>query len=198
MQHVLKFPSPAISVVGNLFLAWLFLRAIIAPEQYANFILKIGIMIYVIEFLSVHSGIMLSEREHLGWRAIPRSFMLIALYSVFALGAGFMAKNWLVPIIFFVSLIAKVAGLKPADGKLWISGLLLIGSMGLAMFPAQLLQSHSPLPTGIYEAILERSSGLETRPLIFMFWGVLYYVLSAMLEVFFFFREKDLITPPQK
>lgn len=191
-----EWPALIVSVIGSLFLSWLFLKAIINPAAHADFILRIGILIFVIEFLTIHSSAMLAgsrdEAQQKGWRA-PRNIFFICLYSIFALSIGFGLQNWVLPGVFFISLLTKVLGNKAHDHnkkQVLYPVLLLMGCQMLSLFFAYWIQSLWPLPLDIYDSIMASSSGMETRPLFFIVWGVFYYFFFAVVDVILFFWKK--------
>lgn len=190
-----ELPALIVSVIGCLFLSGLFLRAILSPAEHADFILKTGILIFVIEFLTMHSSVMLGKRDEIeqkGWKAFFGKMFFIILYSLFAIGTGYGTQNWILPLVFFISLVAKVFGKKATKDMTWFPVILLMAAQMLAIFPGQLLQTYAPLETELYDAIMARSSGMENIPLFFIIWGVIYYFLFAVVEIILFFWKKPL------
>lgn len=53
-----KILSLLISVSGNALLMWFFLQALFSPIEHAEFIFNTGVLLFLVEFLSIHSGFM--------------------------------------------------------------------------------------------------------------------------------------------
>ena len=106
------------SLIGNFFLCGLFLNTLLHPQ--ANVIFRTGMLIYLIEFLSIHSsgiafGMRRKERVEQHAQFPPQFFTrrlyrnilqanrkitLVGFYAVFALALGYAFKNWSLPFYF--------------------------------------------------------------------------------------------------
>lgn len=132
--------SLILAVSGNLFLARIFFIPLLDPLRDHAFIFQTGGLIWLIEFLSLHSSGMLSSeearmnkkvwlfegiKENKNFR-VPIKFILVPLYAIFATGLGLMAHNWRVPFAFFIGVVSKSFGNKavPDSARIAFSFLL--------------------------------------------------------------------------
>lgn len=209
--------SLVLSVAGNLFLGIMFLNALINPSQNTAFIFKTGMLIFLIEFLSIHSSGMAaglrSKGVHQGTFAYKTSvfgstfarknpkIMLIAAYFIFVVAFALIFRNWFVPLFFFVSLVAKFYGNKATQDKLniGIMILLFIGTVFVVLPFSALFQAFFPIPQEILGQKLPGSSGLFVDvPQTLLAWGILYFFLAIVVEVVLFWKRAIKNYLPQK
>lgn len=204
-----------ISVGGNLSLSWLFLRALLSPFEHAEFIKNTSILIFLVEFLSIHSGGMamgLANQEKKPEERDPRikfyagvkagslvsnmnplqtKLLLFAVYSASVLGVGLAMGNWVLPFIFFIGLIAKFFGQKSSDGtspeRFAISVILLIFLTAITTFLSPLWGIFFPFPAGV------APPGSGDYPQGLILWGVFYYFFLAVVDAAFYFKLENTI-----
>lgn len=208
-----------ISVGGNLSLSWFFLAALLSPLEHAEFIKNTSILIFLIEFLSIHSSgfaMGFSNQEKKPEERDPRikfyavgkgvgemspfktKLLLIGIYSAMVIGFGFSVGNWTLPFIFFISLIAKFFGQRASDSsgpeRFGISVILLIFLTILTTLFSSFWGILFPFPSEV------RPFGSGTwvdYPQDVVLWGVLYYFSLAVIDVAFYFkREKNIVWKP--
>lgn len=199
-----------LALFGNLSLGGMFLFAFLSPSRYADFVLRTGMLIFLIEFLSVHSSGMafgVRKREGKGGSRqfvlrvkgpgggiLQRNpkFTLIGLYSTFVVTFALIFQNWFLPLYFFVSLLAKFFGAKGRTSNLRVGLplLLFLGTTFFTVFFGGFLAKLFPIPPYVLGERLPGSSGLFVdTPQTFLVWGILYFFLMSISEVFLFAKE---------
>ncbi|MBI2668721.1 hypothetical protein HYX14_02675 [Candidatus Woesearchaeota archaeon] len=204
----MRFPettSLIVSAVGNLFLVGLFTQALLFPEDNVKFIFNSGMLIFLVEFLSLHSSGMIfspeartvqSRKLFLLWKifTVPIKFILVGVYLLFMLVFGFAFQNWAVPVVFMISLGAKYFGKKTHTHhtSAGISVLLLIGTVFIVTLLAPLWSVLFPFPESVLQQKMSGSSGIWVDiPQTMLVWGILYYGLLGIIEVISFRRQKE-------
>src|SRR3989338_8635706 len=118
-----------IAVGGNVFLASVFLRALLFPLLHITFIVQTGIWIFLVEFFSIFVGNI--DRRAFRWSfgtilSTAIFFTFIAMFA-FAFGWLFLGSIYL-PLIFLGSTLAKIFGRKAANQSHLVSSIpLLLG-----------------------------------------------------------------------
>jgi len=189
--------SLLISCTSNLLLVFWFALALLNPTEHAYFIFNTGLILFSIEFLSIHSGGMLAgtPKEHSlkkSWFHIPIKLFLVSLYSIFVLAFAFAFKNYWVPLFFIFSLVGKVFGNKAKESptNVALSIVLFIGSVFLIVMTASLWESLFPFPAEVFAFKPENTTGMFVeQPQTLLVWGVLYYILTAITEIALFVRR---------
>lgn len=181
--------SLTIALVGNLSLACQFFIALVDPVAHEYFISQLGIMVYLFEFLSIHSTMMLmgfATDDRPRWRSIPVA--LVGGYGIFALAIGVGFHTWVAPIFFMVSVISKLAG-KPLNEEaqrraaLPIAWLLLWTFVTVPM--ADFWQSVFPFPENLH--LKTTGTGVFVdQPQALLVWGMGYFITLAIVDVYFF------------
>lgn len=190
-----SFSSLSISVAGNLFLAVIFLNALLNPLANADFIFKTGMLLFLIEFFSVHSGVVLSSSEP---GRLSRLFLL-GFYSAFVISLALIFSNPYLPGLFLLSLAAKLFGARATPGRkasfrAWIFFALFLFTafVVITIAGAYLLDSIFPFPQEIISQKPANSHGLFVdTPQTLVFWGVLYYSLAALVEITLFASRRS-------
>lgn len=211
--------SLVISVGGNLSLSWLFLRSLFFPYEHVEFIENTSVLIFIIEFMSICAGgfaMGLANQEKPPAERDPRiimhtsvdgggamgplktKFLLLFVFSLTVFGVGLATGNLILPVIFFVGLIAKFFGQRASGGqgpeRIAISIILLIFLLVLTSVPSFLWGYIFPFPPDI------KPSGSGTfvdYPQGLILWGILYYLCLAVVDVAFYARlEKNFVWRP--
>ena len=177
------------SVIGNLFLAWLFLRALVWPENHAVFIFRSGLMIYVAEFLTIHSaGMTQGPQDGKNSKGLGR-FSLLGVYGLFIFLCAYGLKSWFIAIHFWVSLLSKVFFKRSAGRDMGhvlpaFATINLLASTFLVILLAPLLKSIFPMPLEVMAQRMPNSSGLFVDiPQTLLAWGVLYFTFTALFNI---------------
>lgn len=200
-MHILHVAIPfIISVAGNLSLAWLFLSAILWPSIHREFIQNTGALFFLIEFFGIVSSAFalgIANQAKPPEERDPRIIMygsfsgpgggrpmtlhqmrwlIIAVCMIAVGGVGLSMQNWILPLIFFVSLISKFfasrATENPARFALSIMALIMILVVAVVI----------SIPLGFFA-----SFGDDGDILV---WGVLYYAVLAFIDSAFFFKKE--------
>jgi len=204
MKPFEDYLSLILSLIGSFSLVWLFSSALISPEQ-NTFILKSGVLLFLVEFLSVHSSVMamgVRKREedknivffyHVkGPKFVQRNpkFMMVFIYSLFILTYALIFKNWFIPVYFFISLLIKFYGNKATHDrfKVGLTVILFVVSFLIILPFSGLLSRAFPIEE---ELIGEKiGSGLLVDvPQVVLAWGVLYFFLGSVIEGILFFKK---------
>ena len=203
--------SLALSLAGNLFLGSMFVTALLHPEN-GDFMFRGGMLIYLVEFLSIHSSGMafgLRKKEQgngdsasvffFSAHGAGKDFMrknpkitLIFFYMIFIAAYGLMFKNWYVPFYFFISLITKFFGNKafPKESRIGLPVLCFIGATLVAVFALPIFVKIFPIPTELFQHKIPGSSGLFVDfPQAVMVWGIVYFFCLSLAEVIFFLKD---------
>lgn len=208
-----EFVSLVIAVAGNLSVAALYFYAFRHPGLYAEFIFKTGMLIYIVEFLSIHSNMMVVSFRKRGIGAAQKTVFnaaakssrfgggtlrkyrrgaLFGIYLIFVATISLPFKNWFIPFQFIVSMISKFYGGK-ASAAPFKSGLMIIlfivSTFAVVIF-APLIRFLFPLAQEVLNQKIPGSSGLFIdAPQTLLIWGMLYFVSLAIME-FALFRRR--------
>lgn len=205
---VTRIVSLSIALATNLFMVGLFCRALTNPAGFTDFIYKTGIMIFVIEFMSLHSSGMflgaVREKMPSGKLAFSTKgkILLMAFYMImvgaFAAGTG----QWMPALYFFISLVGKATFSRTIEARKRLAPVaagiaMLLLSTFIVVFSAQLLADWFPLPAEVRAARPPDQSGLfVSTPQTLLAWGAIYFSLMTVCEVMIYrkHRQADLPT----
>jgi hypothetical protein len=183
--------------MGPLTLVFLYTQALVFPEEHAGFIFRVGMAVYIIEFLSIHSsGMLLGVREVKQKKKVNR-FFLLGLYAVFTIGFMFKLESWFIGLYFLLSLCAKVfmsRSVKDDINKSQIafSAINLIGCTFIVVFLASLLKKAFPIPESVISQRAEGTSGLFVdTPQTLLVWGILYFCVTVVFNGILFMKHTD-------
>lgn len=212
MPYVAEGLSLAVSLAGNVFLGGLFFAALINPQNNAEFIFKTGMLLYLVEFLSIHSsgmafGVRKKERGdndpktifRFAIRGLGKNILqqnpkraLVFFYAIFVFSISFIFGNWYVPIYFFISLMTKFFGKKALqdDSSAGLPILLFIASTFIAVFISPFLPKVFPFPQGLFQYRMPGSNGLfVNHPQILVVWGIIYFLSVSIAEIILFLKK---------
>ena len=193
-----RIASLVAAVATNLFLAVLFYNALTNPVDYKDFIYKTGIMIFMVEFMSLHSSGMFfgaaQKKQKTGKIVMtPRVKMaLVAFYGLFVTVFASFTGQWLIALYFVVSLVSKAVYSRSIDAEQRMAPVaagiaMLLLSVFLVVFGAGLLSGWFPFPVEVKAARPSGQSGLFINtPQTLMAWGVIYFVLMSVCEITIF------------
>lgn len=212
MSYIADGLSLTVSLAGNLFLGGLFFTALVNPQN-TEFIFRTGMLIYFVEFLSIHSsGMAFGARKkergdndlrvifHFAARGPGKNILqqnpkytLVFFYAIFVFSLGLIFKNWYVPIYFLISLITKFFEKKALRDNLQIGLpiLLFLLSTFVAVFAFPILLKLFPFPPKFSQYRMSGSSGLFVDyPQVLMVWGVTYFLSLSIVEIILFFKKR--------
>jgi len=189
--------SLILAIATNLFLAGLFYRALTHPVDFTDFIYKTGIMIFMIEFMSLHSSGMFFGAAHdqKGGKSVMTlrlKITLMAFYGMFIVVFAAITGQWLTALYFVVSLGSKATYSRSIDVEKRLTPVaagiaMLLLSTFLVVFTASLLADWFPFPAEVRAAKPSGQSGLFIdKPQTLMAWGVIYFVLITFCEILIF------------
>lgn len=195
---ITRIGSLLFAIATNLFLVGLFYSALINPAHFKDFIYKTGIMIFMIEFMSLHSSGMFfgaaQEEGKTGRKvmSLKAKIGMFAFYNIFVIAFASMTGQWLAALYFAISLGSKAVYSRSIDAKERLAPVaagivMLLLSTFLVVFGAQLLADWFPFPSEIRSARPSGQSGLFVdTPQTLMAWGVIYFTLMTFCELMIF------------
>jgi hypothetical protein len=166
-----------------------------------DFIYKTGLMIFVIEFMSLHSSGMFfgatQQEEKTGKKVmtIKVKIAMFAFYNVFVIAFASATGQWLGALYFVISLASKAVYSRAIDVKERLAPVaagiaMLVISTFLVVFGAPLLAEWFPFPPEVLSARPSGQSGLFINtPQTLMAWGVIYFSLMTLCELMIFRRS---------
>lgn len=120
-QTLTTYITLPLSLISTVTLIWLFIRALLWPKQYSDFIFSTGFLIFIIEFFTIFTTAMISEVKKVSQSALSAAekknqyfrFVLVLLVILGMIAMmGFMdVKNYYLVVIFVLSLLSKITGL---------------------------------------------------------------------------------------
>jgi hypothetical protein len=182
--------AAAVSVVLlNGSLVWLFLQALVRPQNHIHFIYSVAISIFFMQFLNIHAHGLINginkDAKH-RWAAL----IVIPLYGLFAAIVA-LAVDTPVPAIMLVANLSIAILFKRTmqDYKVVANMLIMIGTMiGVTLL--------SPLITRLYQvpqAVRDSKPSVITgalveQPELLLLWGVIYFTLTTIVDVKHFIK----------
>ena len=202
--------SFAASIITNLILVGLFVRALMDPVEFKDFIYKTGLMIFVLEFMTLHSSGMFfgSQQKTDGkspLKTVKAKIAMISFYSLFIVTFAAMTKQWLAAVYFVVSLVSKAffsRAINPEQRMAPVAAgiVMLLLSTFIVVWSAGLLVDWFPFPSEVRSAKPAGQSGLFIdKPQTMVVWGILYFSLMTVCEVLIFragLKKKPSFTRP--
>lgn len=195
-------PKIILSLGSNIFLAGWFLLALLNPVSYVDFIVQTGIWLFLVEFLSIFVGGMGKVRFRFAEiLSTAIGFVTVAIFAI-VFGWLFLGSIYL-PIIFLGSIIAKIFGWQAMSGQSYrdYSIPLILGSLLVVffIFGPEFWVKLFPFPENLNQYMPEdwvarQESGeisgeFVDRPQTMLAWGVIYFSLAAVIELFLFRRR---------
>lgn len=198
-----------LSVGGNLFLAGWFLSALLNPIAHINFIVQTGIWIFLVEFFSIFvSGFGEKSIQFRFVNILSTAFMFSTI-AIFALVFGwlFLGSIYL-PLIFLGSTLAKIFGQQATSGesyRIYAIPLLLGSTLAVFMIGPEFWVNLFPFPENFSQfqpadwakriESGEISGEFVERPQTMLVWGVIYFVLAAVIEFILFKKGLKAVSP---
>lgn len=200
--------AAVLSIGSNLFLAWLFLRALLRPLANIDFIVQTGIWLFIVEFLSIFVSIGKGERTsmRLGFTGFFVGTVGFLMISAFAIVFGWLfLGNIYLPIIFLSSTLAKIFSQQATHERsevLAFSIPLLLGSLFIVffifgpefwvkLFPfPENFDQYTPVDWAEKTRHGDISGEFVERPQTMLVWGIIYYLFAAAIEFFFFMKRR--------
>lgn len=184
------------AVGGNMILAGIFFQALIFPRTSIDFIFRASILIFIVEFLSIHSSGMAARTSESQLHVLGKKIniskniekvFLIIFYIFFVVAISITFKNWIVPSFFFVSLVTKFFGNKSRamlTSSMLYNLIIFFISIFLIIILSVPLQMMFPIPSEVLMMKDSGTSGLFVdAPQTVLFWGVIYFVSLAIMEI---------------
>lgn len=169
------------SIVGNILLILTFIRALLLPAQNIDFLSSIGPVLFITEFLTIHSSGMAQGNFD------PKTRLkMLFFYGLFLIPIFSISKNITLAAIFLLSLISKILFRKSIPSKQYtLYSIIILSICFLIIFLSPIINSLVKLPPEIQAQIISRGDGLiYESPQTFMVWGVLYFSLLTALQIF--------------
>lgn len=185
-QQTLTKLLPSVTIYS--FIVYLFVSGLVNPESHINFIYNVGIFVFVTEFLSVHSAIMLSSPK---WKFSQKA-MLVGFYAFFVLAISLATNTFYPAILFMLSLAAKTFGRPPQNQiQLIWPVVIFMCAVGLSVLFASAVSALFSFPPEVIAQKPAGSSGLFVeQPQSLLLWGILYYGGLVGLDIWQYLRIK--------
>ena len=201
--------SLLLAIATNLFLAGLFYSALVNPVDFKDFIYKTGLMIFMIEFMSLHSSGMFFGAAHQSGKTdnkvmtLKLKIVLFAFYSLFVIVFASATRQWLAALYFLMSLTSKAAYSRSIDAEKRLApvaagiAMLLLSTL-LVVIGAEFLVDWFPFPPDVKAAKPPGQSGLFIdTPQTLMAWGLIYFALMSLCELMIFRKTTRGTARPQ-
>ena len=187
-----------LTVFGLLTLINHFLVPLLHPLIDPDFIFKHGVLIFLLEFLSISSSILLFTWVNKPIKHIKPFIGILLFYIVFLAILGFMFGS-IFPILFFIiSLATKTFACKSMRNEergyaILNSGFLVIFfifSVFFVIIFASFFESIFPFSDSVFENKMPDTEGLFVEiPQTMLIWGIMYYSFALILSIVFFVRK---------
>jgi hypothetical protein len=193
----IKKNAPLIMAVGgNLVLAGIFFQALIFPHSSIDFIFRASLLIFIVEFFSIHSSGMAAKITTNTIRVAgmkmkvsknEEKIIIMGIYILLVILISITFQNWIVPFFFIISMVTKFFGHKSravlASSMLYNFVIFLI-SILLIILLTEPLKLMFPFPP---EVLLKKDPGTSglfiDAPQTVLFWGVIYFTSLAIMEI---------------
>lgn len=168
------------------------------PVYFKDFIYKTGIMIFMIEFMSLHSSGMFfgaAQKEGKTGKKVMTlkvKIVMFAFYNVIVITFASATGQWLAALYFVISLASKAIYSRSIDAEQRLAPVaagiaMLLLSTCLVIFGAQFLANWFPFPPEVTSARPSGQSGLFIdTPQTLMAWGMIYFSLMTLCELMIF------------
>lgn len=155
-------------------------------------------MIFMIEFMSLHSSAMFFGTAHKEQKTgkkvmtLKVKIAMFAFYNVLVIVFASAAGQWLAALYFFISLASKAIYSRSIDAEKRLAPVaagiaMLLLSTFLVVFGAQLIADWFPFPAEVKSARPSGQSGLFVdTPQTLMAWGMIYFTLITVCELMIF------------
>jgi hypothetical protein len=173
------------AVIGNLIIIFPFAKALLDPLNNIEFIFNTAPLLFIVEFLSIHSaGMLLSNSSKQMGKA---RYFLIPFYTLFALGMGLAVGNIYPPVVFLLSLVVKLTfhrATPEGEVKIIVDAIVLVSTVFAVVIFADFLSSIFPFSNEVMRQKPTVSAGFFVdTPQTALIWGLLYYGLAIFFEV---------------
>jgi hypothetical protein len=197
--------SLGIAMTTNLLLVVLFCRALTHPAGFTDFIYKTGIMIFVIEFMSLHSSGMflgaVQQEGKTGKTALSTrgKIVLFAFYNIMVVAFAAGTGQWIAALYFFISLVGKATFSRTIDAQKRLAPVaagiaMLVVATFVVVLSASLLADWFPLPAEVRAARPPDQGGLFVNtPQTLMAWGAIYFSLMTICELMIFRKHREAV-----
>lgn len=173
-------PKPlVVSLINYGVILYLFVGALLAPEQNINFIYNVGVFIFLTEFLSMHSSGMLS-----GHQRLSQKVLLLGVYLIFVVAWSFATQTFYPAVIFALSLVAKAFDKTPDRASVATSFFMILGTVVVTVLLSPLIVFAFEFPQSVLNQAPANSSGMFVeQPQTLLVWGILYYAGMIFLQI---------------
>lgn len=175
--------SSAAGAIFYLPIILMYLYALLFPELNADFIFNFGMLIFLLEFLNIHSSGMI-----LGFGR-PGGYLLVIIYAAFVGVFGAIFGNWMVLGIFIASIAAKTLHTRERSreeiGKvIGVNIMVYLLSVFAVSFLSPLWAFLFPFSEEVLAQKMPGSSGLFVEvPQTLLVWGLTYFSILLALDL---------------
>lgn len=187
MNILFKYLNTVGVFLSSIAMIGFFVQALLYPEFNINWIYSSAVIIFVIEFLSIHSsGMMMGEV--LSKDKKKNATYLFFFYLFFTIGLTVVFKNYILPFFFILSTYIKFfIGRHFAANKIYliINIFTLVIPLIIVSVGAPFLKNLFPFPQEVLMAKPANATGVFVDvPQTVLVWGVLYFSIQFVINLF--------------
>lgn len=187
MNVLLKFLKTIFAFLSSIAIITFFVQALLFPEFNVNWIYSSAMIIFVVEFLSIHSSAMMMG-EVLSENKKKNATYLFFFYLFFTIVLTVVFKNYILPFFFILSTYIKFfMGRHFVANKTYliINVFALIIPLIIVLIGSSLLQNLFPFPQEVLMAKPENATGVFVDvPQTVLAWGVIYFSIQLLINLF--------------
>lgn len=184
---LLKILNTIFTFLSSIAIIGFFVQALLYPESNVNWIYSSAIIIFVVEFLSIHSSAMMMG-DVLSKNKKKNATYLFLFYLFFTVVMTVAFKNYILPFLFILSTYIKffmVRHIQTSKTYLLVAILTLIVSLIIVSVGASFLQNLFPFPQEVLMAKPADATGVFVEvPQTVLAWGVMYFSIQFLINLF--------------
>lgn len=193
MNKIVSHLKLYLSFISIILIIAFFVQTLINPDKNLSWVYNNAILIFAIEFLSLHSsGIGNFFRTEANYK--KPSLILFFIYLIFAVVLAVLFDNFILPIFFILSTINKffITGFLKIDKKYFgINILLFILPLIIVLIASPYLQTIFPFPQSILDAKPIGATGLFIEvPQTSLVWGIIYFSSILIMNMYLLIKNK--------
>ena len=196
-----------IAISGSLFLVIMYANALINPLKNVEFIYKVPIVMWVLEFINIHSLTLFYRHPDETDENIKdnrkMSLGFFAFYLFFYLGVLSVFRAYTASLLALISLFTKffIRYESTRSKKVGFSAAILLGSLFFAILSANYWQKIFQFPdefSDLYKNTALNSEGAggfftDDIPQTGLIWGITYFGCSLIMELLFLKPKNHLV-----
>lgn len=187
-----KLLKPLAAFVSSVAIIAYFVQALLFPEANASWIYSSAIIIFVVEFLSIHSTAMMMGGV-ISKNKKKNATYLFFFYLFFTIVLTVVFKNYILPFFFILSTFIKLFTVEYLEVKkvyLFIAVFSFLIPLILVLISAPFLENLFPFPQEVLLAKPKEATGLFVDvPQTILAWGVIYFSAQFLINLFLLIKN---------